>query len=91
MKASNPAGSVTSRRHVVSELTTNVRGTPFGPYTNEPAGATLTGPSTQNVELTLEDIEPLVLAGVNVKRRSVAPWSQMRLLRRVRPWSRSTP
>lgn len=49
MKASKPAGSVTSRKRACSELTRNVWGTPLGPNTNVPAGATVTSPPTQKV------------------------------------------
>lgn len=50
MKASNPPGSVTSKKLAPSgELTVKVCGVPWGPNTNDPAGARMTWPPTQTV------------------------------------------
>ena len=49
MKPSNPAGSVTSRKRASGDATTKVCGTSRGPNTNDPAGASITSPPTQNV------------------------------------------
>ena len=48
MKLSKPAGSVTSRKRASGDVTTNVCGMSRGPKTNEPAGASMTSPPTQN-------------------------------------------
>ena len=44
---SKPAGSATMRYRASGELTTKVWGRSRGPYTNEPAGASIVLPSTQ--------------------------------------------
>jgi SAM-dependent methyltransferase len=50
MKASKPPGSVTSRKLApLGELTVKVCGVPWGPNTNDPAGARMTWPPTQTV------------------------------------------
>ena len=49
---------------------------PFGPNTNAPAGATLFAADPEG-QLTLEDVEPLVLAVVDVERRAGAPRGPM--------------
>jgi hypothetical protein len=50
MKASNPPGSVTSKKLAPpGELTVKVCGVPWGPNTNDPAGARMIWPPTQTV------------------------------------------
>src|SRR5207253_5010823 len=49
MKASKPAGSVTSRKRASDEVTVKVWGMSRGPYTNDPAGASMSRPPTQKL------------------------------------------
>jgi hypothetical protein len=71
MKASNPPGSVTSKKLAPSgELTVKVCGVPWGPNTNDPAGAPDDLAADPDGQLAVEDVEPFVLAVVHVKRRS---------------------
>ena len=44
-----PAGSVTSRNRASDDVTVKVWAIPRGPYTNDPAGASISRPPTQKV------------------------------------------
>ena len=69
MNFSNPAGSVTTRLRASGDVTVKVWGMSRGPYTNDPAGCLDDPAPNPERQFALKNIEPLILAVMNVQRR----------------------